>query len=1126
MAQIAIAAAISIGVSLASAAISYALTPSTEITGDRLKDLNTPKSNYGEQIPKVFGRARVSGNLVWANKIIERSSKKKSGKGGGKTTTKTYTYYGQFALVFCQGSIVGISRIWVNSKLKYDKSPDSSNESRANSQDWADKYLRIYLGTSTQNVDSLIDASLDDDAFAYRHRAYIVFEDLPLEEYGNQLPQVSVEVVTAGTVSSPVPVDLSTILEYVCLSAGLSSTQIDLSLIEAAEADGEFQVEGYVIDRSKNPKQVLEQLQQAYQFHIVEAEGKLKFYPYERPLAAVISKSQLASSEYGSSRPTENYRQERVADLELPQQVSLSYIDIYRKYQTSIVRAKRVGNPPGENNPQVVLPLSFTSDQAQKVAEKILNLIWLRRKTYQFTLSPQYLYLEAGDVITLPLKSGLQRVQVSKLTIGANFLLQIEAIAYDGNFLIVSEAPEPTAPEPPPITTPGEINLKVLDIPLVQDSDTDNGLYVAADTLGIWRGASLFISRNAGSSWQFATNLELPSTIGVCNNVLGSGSGDTVSVTIRSGELESVDPADLDSGENTALIGSEIIRFESATLTATNTYTLSGLQRGKRGTEWAIGGHGTDELFVLLSDYIMRIDGLASDIGLGLQFKAITGDQDLADVTATTITPVGNSLKPYSVVNPSATKDATGKITITWSRRDRHKGEDTTYTNLPLSEVSESYEIDVLSGSTVLRTLTASSPSVAYSVVDQVTDFGSTQSTISVRLYQISGVVGRGTGKADTLTPTLANALPIITGFAPTQGAIGDTIRIYGSGFTGATSLTINGVATTSLTVVSDTQVTGVVAATTTTGLATITTPGGTANSPTAFVVGAATNFLALPDTPDTYTGQGLKQVRVNADETALEFSANPDFLSLPDTPDTYTGQALRPVRVNAAQNALEFFEVTISNLSIKSSWNFFMPQGANVTIPLNRYATFDYTVNSAYLRTTSGSATVAIQINGTNVTSLSGLTANNSSGLTAATGANSVVVGNRLEAVISSNSSAADLTIEVHYTSAAAIALKSTWNFYQPIGADGTIPLNRYATFNYRIDSVYLRTTSGSATVAIQINGTNVSSLSGLTANSSSGLTSATGANSVVTGDILTAVISANSSALGLTIEVNYTYA
>jgi hypothetical protein len=844
MPQVAIAAAISIATSLASAAISYALTPSTEITGDRLKDLSVPRSNYGEPIPKVFGRARIAGNMIWANKIIEKTTKKKQGKGGGKTTTKTYSYFGDFALMFCQGPIVGISKIWVNSKLAYDKSAEASSTTRSNSDDWADKYLRIYRGTSTQSPDSLIQASVgSSDTPAYRNRVYLVFEGLPLEDSGNRFPQVSIEVITAGTVANPSAVALSSILSYICTSAGLTTGQIDTSLIALAEIDGYYQVDGFTIDKSKSPKQLLEQLQQAYFFHFTESEGKVKFFPYERPSVASIPKSHLATYEYGQARPDKNYEQERTADLELPQEISLRFIDPYLNFQSSVVRAKREGFSTGENNLELTFPLVFKRDSAQKLVEKLLYTTWLKRRTYRFTLPLKYLYLEAADVVTLRLETGSQQVQISTISLGANYLLDIEAVAYKDTVLTtVSEPDAPDAPTPNPVLVAGDTNLKVLDIPLIKDSDVDNGLYLAGDGTGSWKSASVFVSRNAGSSWEFAKNLEMPSLIGVCNTVLGNSG--TVSVTLRSGELESVSPGDLANGENTALIGSEIVRFQTATLTSTLTYTLSGLVRGVRGTEAFISSHGASERFILLSDYIERVDGLSSDIGLALQFKAITGDQDLADVSPVNITPVGNSLKPYSVVNVAGTKDATGKIQITWQRRDRKAGESTTYDNLPLSEVAESYEVEVMNGGTVVRTLTSATPFVDYSVANQATDFGGVQTSVSVRIYQISALVGRGTVKSATLTPSLAYAIPSITGFTPTQARPGDPITIYGSGLTGATALTVGGVAMTGLTVTNDGQATATLGASTPVGVATVslTTPGGTASPPTGFFVNQRVN--------------------------------------------------------------------------------------------------------------------------------------------------------------------------------------------------------------------------------------------------------------------------------------------
>jgi hypothetical protein len=72
------------------------------------------------------------------------------------------------------------------------------------------------------------------------------------------------------------------------------------------------------------------------------------------------------------------------------------------------------------------------------------------------------------------------------------------------------------------------------------------------------------------------------------------------------------------------------------------------------------------------------------------------------------------------------------------------------------------------------------------------------------------------------------------------------------------------------------------------------------------------TKFTNLIDTPNTYAGAVGKYLRVNADETALEFIDLPtpivSFLGLSDTPDSYTGQGLKGLRVNSAANAIEFY--------------------------------------------------------------------------------------------------------------------------------------------------------------------------------------------------------------------------
>jgi hypothetical protein len=85
-------------------------------------------------------------------------------------------------------------------------------------------------------------------------------------------------------------------------------------------------------------------------------------------------------------------------------------------------------------------------------------------------------------------------------------------------------------------------------------------------------------------------------------------------------------------------------------------------------------------------------------------------------------------------------------MVIYWIRRGRLNNEWVDGIDVPLSEASESYSIEIYSGATLKRTLTSATQSVAYTAAQETTDFGSPQSSISLRIYQISADVGRGFG--------------------------------------------------------------------------------------------------------------------------------------------------------------------------------------------------------------------------------------------------------------------------------------------------------------------------------------------------------------------------------------------
>ena len=107
---------------------------------------------------------------------------------------------------------------------------------------------------------------------------------------------------------------------------------------------------------------------------------------------------------------------------------------------------------------------------------------------------------------------------------------------------------------------------------------------------------------------------------------------------------------------------------------------------------------------------------------------------------------------------------------------------------------------------------------------------GTTSGTVSV-----TGPVGTGTSSG-SYTVTLP-AAPKVTGLSPSNGPVGTSVTISGSGFTGATAVKFHGTDAQTFIVNSSTKITAVVASGTTSGTVSVTGPAGTGTSSKSFSV-------------------------------------------------------------------------------------------------------------------------------------------------------------------------------------------------------------------------------------------------------------------------------------------------
>ena len=141
-----------------------------------MQDLAVQTSSYGSQIPRIFGKMRVAGTVIWATDLKETRSREGGGKGRPSTTV--YSYSACFAVALSSRRIRDIGRIWADGKIFRGAAGDFKTEAQFSFQ----------AGGEDQPVDGLMaSAEANEGTPAYRDFSLAVFGDMDLTEYGNRI---------------------------------------------------------------------------------------------------------------------------------------------------------------------------------------------------------------------------------------------------------------------------------------------------------------------------------------------------------------------------------------------------------------------------------------------------------------------------------------------------------------------------------------------------------------------------------------------------------------------------------------------------------------------------------------------------------------------------------------------------------------------------------------------------------------------------------------------------------------------------------------------------------------------------------------------------------------------------
>lgn len=726
-----------------------AVFPTDSLQGPRLNDLQLTTASEGSPVKWVIGpRNRVGGTVIWQTDLKEvKETESVGGKGGGGQDVTNYKYFVSLAVAFCDtktlpdGKIKKIKKIWADSKVIYDAAGPTNKYAS----------IALYLGDQT-TPNSLMEAHEGaGNVPHHKGTAFIVIEDLALEEFGNRVPNITAQIEQASDVS------VGEAIELILTRAGYQVDEFDVDMLPQC-------FYGMIASGPQTVQSLLNPILLAYGIACQDRNGVLTFFSRGSEYVVSVDPADLAAHEFGDDSPRVIQVGDKIS-ADMPYQCAVNFISTDNDLQAgSQVYTRR--NFTTQTSLTISLPLTLTPELANAIAKRIIWTAEAERQPIQVSLPPEYITLLEGDRLEFTYNSVFYRVYGASVTKGNNHRIVVDGTrmlpsAYSYTGVVDASSHGPIGAYRPPETVGVVMDCASLHPDLLDSV----GVYFAVcaeDPDALWGGCALYTSID-GITYSLQQLQPTEATIGYCVNTLEPGpyfitdTQNSLIVQLYNGTLASCTRDEMLAGANRALVETadgdwEVIAFQTATLIGTNRYKLSNFLRGRRGTEHLVGSHLPNARFVLLSLASINFASRPTSVLNTLEFYKTPGSQgDLDDYEEYEITLQGRSAKPLSPCNVKMEWNTTSNdYTFTWTRRTKSFMRLFGPAGAPFTpdESPEGYIIEVLRSqgplSAVMRTATVTSPSWVYTSAMQTADGRTAGSIVTIKLYQRSNTVGRG----------------------------------------------------------------------------------------------------------------------------------------------------------------------------------------------------------------------------------------------------------------------------------------------------------------------------------------------------------------------------------------------
>lgn len=642
----------------------------------KLLGFNVQTSISGSAIKIVFGFNRIPGNVIWTGdwKALPAQGKAGKGKYGGN-----YDYHTAAITALCYGPIGGIAAVWQN------LAHNGSTTNFLNAYSPTELDLTVVDGNIGQSPWSYLTTNHPDQALGYSQLAYVAKEDWDLGTAGT-MPNYSYEVQGLDCYESGLDALCSQVVYRLLtdsfIGAGFQTAEVDISEMQAYCVTNNIVISP-VLDQQEAASKWIGDLLLVGNSEAVWSGGILKLRTRDTSITGIVPIYDLTDDDF--------------KDRDEPVRISRPNIrDAYNSVKLEWTnRGNQYNKEPLEQQDQALIdaygyrPASSidalgvtTADVATKVANVQLKKQTAFIAKYKFKLGFEHMLLEPMDIVTLTRKTatgmylqGLNRKPVRLLSLSedADGYLDCEAEdVYDSAGVPVSHPAQAVGSFSAPLNAQsGSVNTPVFYEAAYQMRQalysTQYALVIALSGGPYWGGCTVHRSWD-GTTYEVVGRQVGATPMGVLSANLASGadpdSSNTLSVNLLEsfGTLQSVSLSDADNFKTLSVLGggtsSELVSYETATLTSKYNYDLTYLRRGVYQSP--IASHATNDSYFLVQNAFVWIYQ-AQDIGKTVHFKFTSfnqyggAEQLLSDATDYTYTLTGGL---------SAVKTVTSDYTI------------------------------------------------------------------------------------------------------------------------------------------------------------------------------------------------------------------------------------------------------------------------------------------------------------------------------------------------------------------------------------------------------------------------------------------------------------------------------